>query len=69
MIRHALDLTEEHAVLIQELACTEPGCPPVETVLAVLAQGETTRKWTIHSPLADITPDRIRSALTTGGHS
>lgn len=69
VMREVLELSEDHAIVIQELACTEPGCPPVETVLAVLAKGEPSRKWTIHAPLVDVTPDQIRSALTSGGHS
>ena len=69
-VRDVLGLGEEHAVVIQELACAEPGCPPVETVIGVLAAGGPARRWTLHQPLSSLTAEAVRSALTEGdtGH-
>jgi hypothetical protein len=49
--------------MIRQLACTEPGCPPVETVVAVLAPDGPARRWTLHSPVDQITSDDLRAIL------
>jgi hypothetical protein len=69
VVRDVLGLDGRHTVMVQQLACAEPGCPPVETVVAVLATGEVPRRWTIHKPLSDVTANDIRAALTERDHS
>jgi hypothetical protein len=68
VVRDTLQLRADHTIVIQQLACAEPGCPPVETVIAVLTEGEPARRWTLHQPLSDLTPDNLRAALTQGEH-
>ncbi len=34
--REALNLSDEYSILVTELQCSEPDCPPIETVIAVL---------------------------------
>ncbi|MCW6004442.1 hypothetical protein K1W54_07570 [Micromonospora sp. CPCC 205371] len=63
-VRDVLSLDDSDTVVIQQLACAEPGCPPVETVVAVLSATEAPRRWTIHKPTADVTGDDIRVTLT-----
>ena len=67
VVRDVLGLGEEHAIVIQELTCAEPGCPPVETVIGVLTAGRPARRWTLHQPLSGLTTDAIRAALTEEG--
>ena len=55
---------DECTVLVTELACTEPGCPPVETVIALLGRAEPTQ-WKLHKPVAAITENDVRTALGT----
>lgn len=57
-----LDPSEESTVLVTELRCTEPGCPPLETVIAVLSPGNR-REVRVHAPLADITREQVEEAL------
>lgn len=64
-VRRLLDLSEDVSVMISELSCTEPGCPPLETVIAVLPADGEARRWTVHLPIAQITEDDLRHALTT----
>ena len=45
---------DDAVVMVKELACTESGCPAVETVVAVLSAREQ-RKFTVPRPLADVT--------------
>jgi hypothetical protein len=47
-------LGEADLVTVAELACHEPGCPPVETVIAVHGADGGRRDWRIHKPLAEI---------------
>ncbi|MDH6129989.1 hypothetical protein [Kitasatospora sp. GP82] len=61
--RQLLELAEEDIVLIRQLDCTQPGCPPVETVVAVLPPSGTSRRWTLHHPVDEITPDLLAAAL------
>jgi hypothetical protein len=60
----ALPAGDERTVLVTELTCTEPGCPPVETVIALIGQGEP-QQWKLHKPIAAITEDDVRSLIGT----
>ncbi|AEH10698.1 MULTISPECIES: hypothetical protein [Protofrankia] len=67
-IRSALDLDEEATVLVAQLACAEPGCPPVETVLAALpAAGR--RSVTLPGPAARLTESDVRRAFHLSGET
>jgi hypothetical protein len=62
-VRRSLGLDDETSVLIRQLACTEPGCPPIETVVAVLPMDGPVRRWTLHCPVDEITPDELCALL------
>ncbi|MGK5530436.1 hypothetical protein [Streptomyces sp. URMC 129] len=64
-VRHLLGLDDDTAVVIQQLACAEPGCPPLETVIAVLPPGGPARRWTLHRPVEQVTDDDVRTLLAT----
>ena len=49
-----LALSQEDLVTVAELACVEPDCPPVETVLTVYGAEGRRRAWHIHQPLDEI---------------
>lgn len=57
-----LDLPADAIVLVTELRCREEGCPPLETVLAVLAPSG---RWhcTVHKSAAALTESDIHDAL------
>lgn len=61
LVRTTLNLPDDVAVTVQQLACREPGCPPVETVLAVL--GTPPRRWAIRRPVLDIDDDLVTAML------
>lgn len=67
-VRNVLGLDAGHTIVIQELACAEPGCPPVETVIGVLSGGKPARRWILYQPLSSLTAGAIRAALTENGH-
>jgi hypothetical protein len=54
-----LGLAEDVAVLVTELRCTEEGCPPLETVIAVLDTPGQPRQFKIHKALAAVTEDDV----------
>lgn len=46
--RGVFHLNDETTVMITELECREPGCPPIETVIAVLKGPGNTQQYKIH---------------------
>jgi hypothetical protein len=59
---------DELRILVTELQCSEPGCPPVETVVALLGDGSTTQ-YKIHKPTAEIDRSDLESALSGPPHT
>lgn len=64
-VRRLLGLDDDTAVVIRQLACAEPGCPPLETVIAVLPMNGQAHRWTLHTTAEEITEDDLRTALLT----
>ncbi len=68
-VRRIREWTEAHLVasddrriMVTELACTEPGCPPVETVIAVSTKAGTSQVK-LHGAAASLTHDAVVAAL------
>jgi hypothetical protein len=61
--RTLFEATPDDAVVVNELSCTEPGCPPIETVVALLRAGSQPRQVKIHKPAAEVTEDDLRAAI------
>jgi len=53
-VTERLGLGEGDVVGVLESPCTDPGCPLVETVVAVFSEGET-RRYTFTRPKAAVT--------------
>ena len=51
----AFALQEGTAVMVTELTCTEPGCPPLETVIAIFAVGHAARQLKLPKALLVVT--------------
>jgi len=60
----AFGLDEGATVMVSELRCTEPGCPPLETVIALLGAGGT-RQFKLHKALADVTEADVQTLAAT----
>ncbi|MCU0658766.1 MAG: hypothetical protein MUF64_26960 [Polyangiaceae bacterium] len=65
--RELFEAGEEDTVMVTELRCTEPGCPPEETVIALLKVGEK-RQAKVHKPLVEVTREDVERAIR-GGHA
>ena len=57
-----LSIDDSVPISISQLTCTEPCCPPLETVIAVMTQPPQTYK--IHQAAIDIKKDSLVQALT-----
>jgi len=62
----AFDLDEDAFVMVTELRCTEPGCPPLETAIAVLGGDGQRRLFKVFKPIAEVTVDDV-AALPFAG--
>jgi hypothetical protein len=67
-VRERLTLTEEAFVLVTELRCSEPGCPPLETVIAILDGPGQQRQFKLHRAIAEIEAADIRLAIPGADH-
>jgi hypothetical protein len=65
--RTLFEAAGDDAVVVNELSCTEPGCPPVETVVALLRAGSEPRQVKVHKPAVEVTEDDLRVAIQGEG--
>lgn len=56
------DLTEKGSVAVSELRCSEPGCPPLETVVVISPRAGETFQRKLHKPAAALTFADLRDA-------
>jgi hypothetical protein len=57
------DASEEDTIAVNELRCSEPGCPPVETVVALLRPGDAKQQLRVHKPVIEVTREDLKEAL------
>lgn len=62
-VAQSMAIPPSSTVMVTELACKEPGCPPLETIIALL-DGTTQRKHTLHKAVSDVTLDDVRAIAT-----
>jgi hypothetical protein len=58
-----LRLDEDVGLMVSELQCTEPGCPPIETVIAVLRPNGEKTQFKIHLALSEVTREDVAQKL------
>jgi hypothetical protein len=61
--RVALRTSPDIAFAVNEIACTDPSCPGVETVILVMIPGVKTRACKIQKTLDEVTEQDVREAL------
>ena len=62
-LRQRLGLAEDATVSIAEISCHEPGCPDVETVIAIMQPNAPNRLLRIHKRLADVRQEDVAAVL------
>jgi hypothetical protein len=61
--REALALAEDASIVVNEIVCTDPGCPGVETVMLIMEPGRKTRAVKIPLSLDAVTEQDVRAAV------
>lgn len=57
--RERFRLPESCAVVVTEMDCALPGCPPLETVVAFWSADNTRHHFKIFKPALDVLPDDL----------
>ncbi|MGH6784447.1 MAG: hypothetical protein ACREBP_07465 [Sphingomicrobium sp.] len=57
--RERFKLADGAAILVAEIACTVPGCPPIDTVVAFWTEGDKRHQFKIFKPVEDVVPDDL----------
>jgi hypothetical protein len=57
--RLRFDLAEDAAILVSEVACGLPGCPPVETVVAFWTADAARHQFKIFKPAREVIQDDL----------
>lgn len=60
--RERFDLSAETTILVSEIACTVPGCPPIETVIAFWTENDKRHHFKIFKPVAKVLGDDLPPA-------
>ena len=60
--RARFKLPEEATVMVSEVACALPGCPPLETVVAFWTEAESRYHFKLFNPVADVVEDDLPPA-------
>jgi nitrate reductase delta subunit len=50
---------EDDVVMVTELECGLPGCPPLETVIAFWTEDQQRRHYKVFKPVADVMEDDL----------
>ena len=66
--RARFKLPDDAAILVAEVSCAVPGCPPIETVVAFWTENETRHQFKLFKPVAavvldDLPPTWMKNAL------
>jgi nitrate reductase molybdenum cofactor assembly chaperone NarJ/NarW len=56
--REHFKLGNEETIMVSELPCSDPGCPPVETNVVFWSQGGR-HQFKVYKPLAEVVPDDL----------
>ena len=59
LLTDAFALGPGDALSVNEIACADPGCPDMETIVLVMRAGEPTRALRIRTPMDAVTADQI----------
>lgn len=68
-VAEASGAPDDATILVTELACSEPGCPPYEVMMAVLAADGTRRQRKFHVRLTELTREHVLDAWSEGEHA
>ncbi len=62
-VRIALGLSDDVALSVNEIACADPACPVLETIVLIMEPGKKTRAAKAHGSLAGMGADEMKAAF------
>ena len=60
--RGRFKLPADAAILVSQIACGLPGCPPLETVIAFWTANDTRHQFTVFKPVTEVVEDDLPPA-------
>ena len=67
ILREALDVSDTAIITVNEITCLEEGCPPIETVIAVLQSNSPTLQNKIYKPINDVQAEDLKEVCRKWG--
>jgi len=61
--RELLALSDDAVVSVTELTCRDPGCPDIETVVAILIAGQRPRTARFHRRIPEVDRSELAAAF------
>ena len=58
-MRQNFSLSRETPIIVKEVPCMKPGCPPIETAIVAILKNEPPRNFKVQHPINEITFDHI----------
>jgi hypothetical protein len=65
--KQVLDVPAEAFVMVRQVECRDPGCPSVETIIAILSKNDRPRQWKISKPVAEVTQRDVENLAEVSG--
>jgi hypothetical protein len=66
-VAEAFHIPNGATVMVTELRCSEPGCPPLETVIAILNEADRTQQHKLHKAMAQVTRGDVLALAASQG--
>jgi hypothetical protein len=57
--RARFGLADDATILVTEIACAVPGCPPVDTVVAFWTEGDRRHHFKVFKPVAEVVEEDL----------
>jgi hypothetical protein len=57
--RERFKLPDDAAIMVTEVTCVLPGCPPLETVVAFWTASDTRHHFKVFKPVAEVVEDDL----------
>ncbi len=61
-VRERFALPDDAAIMVAEVSCTVPGCPPLETTVAFWTGAQTRHHFKVFKPVAEVSVDDLPPA-------
>ena len=58
-VRERFRLTDDDAISVSELECQQPGCPPLDTVVAFWTASDKRHHFRVFKPVAEVVEDDL----------